>query len=196
MVKCLHSKANNKTALLPEGLTLSYIDWPKLLSEILIIEESNVLNLTINGLRHELDLDPEMPLLWVIREHVGLTGTKYSCGIAECGSCTVYLNGVPARACVTPVSAAVGKEITTIEGLNSPVGKAVQAAWKELEVVQCGFCQSGQVMSATALLSHNLKPTDAEINAAMQGNLCRCATYVRIRAAIKVAANKLSGGKS
>ncbi|MCB1903309.1 MAG: (2Fe-2S)-binding protein [Gammaproteobacteria bacterium] len=155
-----------------------------------------MLNLTINGKPHQLDLDPQMPLLWAIRDHIGLTGTKYSCGVAQCGSCTVYLDGDPVRSCVTPLSVAVGKEITTIEGLNSAAGRAVQEAWKELEVVQCGFCQSGQIMSATALLSRNTKPTDADIDAAMQGNLCRCATYARIRAGIKLAGTKLAGGKA
>ncbi|MCB1881831.1 MAG: (2Fe-2S)-binding protein [Chromatiaceae bacterium] len=155
-----------------------------------------MLNLTINGKPHQLELDPQMPLLWAIRDHIGLTGTKYSCGVAQCGSCTVYLDGDPVRSCVTPLSVAVGKEITTIEGLNSAVGRAVQEAWKELEVVQCGFCQSGQIMSATALLSRNTKPTDADIDAAMQGNLCRCATYARIRAGIKLAGTKLAGGKA
>ena len=155
-----------------------------------------MLNLTINGKPHQLELDPQMPLLWAIRDHIGLTGTKYSCGVAQCGSCTVYLDGDPVRSCVTPLSVAVGKEITTIEGLNSAVGRAVQEAWKELEVVQCGFCQSGQIMSATALLSRNAKPTDADIDAAMQGNLCRCATYARIRAGIKLAGTKLAGGKA
>ena len=155
-----------------------------------------MLNLTINGKPHQLELDPQMPLLWAIRDHIGLTGTKYSCGVAQCGSCTVYLDGDPVRSCVTPLSVAVGKEITTIEGLNSAVGRAVQEAWKELEVVQCGFCQSGQIMSATALLSRNAKPTDADIDAAMQGNLCRCATHARIRAGIKLAGTKLAGGKA
>ena len=155
-----------------------------------------MLNLTINGKPHQLELDPQMPLLWAIRDHIGLTGTKYSCGVAQCGSCTVYLDGDPVRSCVTPLSVAVGKEITTIEGLNSAVGRAVQEAWKELEVVQCGFCQSGQIMSATALLSRNTKPTDADIDAAMQGNLCRCATHARIRAGIKLAGTKLAGGKA
>jgi len=155
-----------------------------------------VLNLTINGKPRKLDLDPQMPLLWVLRDHAGLTGTKYSCGMAQCGSCTVFLDGDPVRACVTPVSVAAGKEITTIEGLETPAGKAVQDAWKELEVVQCGYCQSGQIMSATALLNRNSKPDDADIDAAMQGNLCRCATYARIREAIKLAGKKLSGGKA
>lgn len=155
-----------------------------------------MLNLTINGKPRKLDLDPQMPLLWVLRDHAGLTGTKYSCGMAQCGSCTVFLDGDPVRACVTPVSVAAGKEITTIEGLETPAGKAVQDAWKELEVVQCGYCQSGQIMSATALLNRNSKPDDADIDAAMQGNLCRCATYARIREAIKLAGKKLSGGKA
>jgi isoquinoline 1-oxidoreductase alpha subunit len=155
-----------------------------------------VLNLTINGKPHKLDLDPQMPLLWVLRDHVGLTGTKYSCGMAQCGSCTVLLDGDPVRACVTPVSVAAGKEVTTIEGLATPAGKAVQDAWKELEVVQCGYCQSGQIMSATALLSRKSKPSDADIDAAMQGNLCRCATYAWIREGIKLAGKKLSGGKA
>jgi isoquinoline 1-oxidoreductase alpha subunit len=150
----------------------------------------------INGTQHTLDLNPQMPLLWVIRDHLGLTGTKYSCGIAQCGSCTIYLNGSPVRSCITPVSDAVGKEVTTIEGLNTPAGKAVQAAWKELEVVQCGFCQSGQIMSAASLLNRNQHPSDADIDHTMQGNLCRCATYARIRKAIKVAASKLSGDPS
>jgi isoquinoline 1-oxidoreductase alpha subunit len=122
-----------------------------------------------------------------LRDHAGLTGTKFGCGIAECGSCTVHLDGQPIRSCITPVSAALRKRITTIEGLDSPAGKAVQAAWRELEVVQCGYCQSGQIMSAAALLERKKRPTDADIDAAMQGNLCRCAAYVRIRAAIKAA---------
>jgi len=147
-----------------------------------------MIRLTVNGIEHELDLDPNMPLLWAIREHVGLTGTKYGCGIAQCGSCTVYLNGAPVRSCATPVSAAAGGSVTTIEGLDSPAGRAVQKAWEELDVVQCGFCQSGQVMSAAALLEGNPAPTDADIDAAMSGNICRCATYARIRAAIKRAA--------
>jgi isoquinoline 1-oxidoreductase alpha subunit len=155
-----------------------------------------VLNLSVNGERHALDLDPQTPLLWAIRDHVGLTGTKYSCGIAQCSSCTVYLDGAPVRACITPVSDAVGKEVTTIEGLSTPEGQAVQAAWQELEVVQCGYCQSGQIMSAASLLQRNQKPTDADIDQAMQGNLCRCATYARIRQAIKLAAQKLAGGQS
>ena len=151
-----------------------------------------MLNLDINGKPYALDVDPQMPLLWALRDHIALTGTKYGCGIAQCGACTVHLDGVPTRACVTPVSAALGKHITTIEGLDSVVGKAVQAAWLEQEVVQCGYCQSGQILSAVALLERNRRPSDADIDAAMQGNLCRCATYVRIRAAIKAAAAQLA----
>ncbi len=151
-----------------------------------------MITLDINGKTHSLDVDPEMPLLWALRDHVALTGTKYGCGIAQCGSCTVHLDGEPVRSCVTPVSAAVGKRVITIEGLASPVGSAVQTAWRELDVVQCGYCQSGQIMAAIALLERNRRPTDADIDAAMQGNLCRCATYVRIRAAIKAAAASLT----
>ena len=151
-----------------------------------------MIELKVNGSDQSLDIDPEMPLLWALREHLRLTGTKYGCGIAQCGSCTVYLDGEPVRSCITPVSAALGKRITTIEGLDSVAGKAVQAAWRDLEVVQCGYCQSGQIMSATALLERKRRPSDADIDAAMQGNLCRCATYVRIRAAIKAASKRLA----
>lgn len=150
-----------------------------------------MLNLDVNGKTHSLDLDPEIPLLWVLRDHIALTGTKYGCGIAQCGSCTVHIDGEPIRACITPASAAIGKQITTIEGLSSAAGKAVQAAWLDLEVVQCGYCQSGQIMSAAALLARKQRPTDADIDTAMQGNLCRCATYARIRAAIKAASTRL-----
>jgi isoquinoline 1-oxidoreductase alpha subunit len=151
-----------------------------------------MIKLTVNGVERELDLDPNMPLLWAIREHIGLTGTKYGCGMALCGACTVHLNGVPVRSCTTPLSAAAEGSVTTIEGLDSAAGKAVQQAWTELDVVQCGFCQSGQILSAAALLTRNPAPTDADIDAAMSGNLCRCATYARIRAAIKQAAANLS----
>jgi len=151
-----------------------------------------MIKLTVNGVERELDLDPNMPLLWAIREHIGLTGTKYGCGMALCGACTVHLNGVPVRSCTTPLSAAAEGSVTTIEGLVSAAGKAVQQAWTELDVVQCGFCQSGQILSAAALLTRNPAPTDADIDAAMSGNLCRCATYARIRAAIKQAAANLS----
>jgi isoquinoline 1-oxidoreductase alpha subunit len=145
--------------------------------------------LNVNGKPYEVDVDPEMPLLWALREAIGLTGTKYGCGIAMCGACTVHVNGMAARSCSMPVSAAAGQRITTIENVAStPAGKAVQAAWRKLDVVQCGYCQSGQIMSAAALLAEKPKPSDADIDAAMAGNVCRCATYVRIRAAIKEAA--------
>jgi isoquinoline 1-oxidoreductase alpha subunit len=150
-----------------------------------------MIQLTVNGAQRSLDVDPEMPLLWALRDHLGLTGTKYGCGVSLCGACTVHLDGQPVRACVTPIAAAAGKSVTTIEGLDSPAGKAVQTAWEKLDVVQCGYCQSGQIMTATALLAANPKPSDADINAAMSGNLCRCATYVRIRAAVKHAAKAL-----
>ncbi|MEW8505811.1 MAG: (2Fe-2S)-binding protein [Candidatus Thiodiazotropha sp.] len=149
-----------------------------------------MIRLEVNGSNQVLDIDPGTPLLWALRDHIGLTGTKFGCGIAQCGNCTVHLDGEPVRSCITPVSEAIGRQVTTIEGLDSNAGKAVQAAWRELEVVQCGYCQSGQIMSAAALLERKPSPTDADIDAAMQGNLCRCATYVRIRAAIKAAANK------
>ena len=148
--------------------------------------------LTINKTRHDLDVDPDMPLLWAIRDHANLTGTKFGCGAALCGACTVHIDGQPVRSCVTPVSDAAGKQITTIEGLEGKVAKAVQAAWQRLDVVQCGYCQSGQIMSAVGLLGENKNPTDADIDAAMDGNVCRCATYVRIRAAIHAAANDLA----
>ncbi|MET0027402.1 MAG: (2Fe-2S)-binding protein [Candidatus Thiodiazotropha sp.] len=147
--------------------------------------------LIVNGITHPLDLDPQMPLLWVLRDHLGLTGTKYACGVGQCGSCTIYLDGIPARACQIPLEAVAGKSITTIEGLDTPSGRAVQTAWRELEVVQCGFCQSGQILSAAALLNETRQPTDEQIDTAMQGNLCRCATYARIRKAIHRAARLL-----
>lgn len=148
---------------------------------------------TLNGTVVEHDGDPAMPLLWFVREKQGLTGSKFGCGVAMCGACTMHLDGTPIRTCVTPVSAVAGQSITTIEGLESPAGRAVQAAWRELDVVQCGYCQSGQIMAASALLAQNPSPTDADIDTAMQGNLCRCATYHRIRAAIHLAAERLSG---
>jgi isoquinoline 1-oxidoreductase alpha subunit len=151
-----------------------------------------MITVSVNGKVHEVDVDPDTPLLWVLRDHVQLTGTKYGCGMALCGACTVYLDGTPVRSCSTPVSAASGKAVTTIEGLESKVGRAVKDAWERLEVVQCGYCQPGQVLSATALLERNPRPTDADIDAAMNGNLCRCATYVRIRAAIHEAAKAIA----
>src|SRR5246127_791368 len=146
---------------------------------------------TLNGKAITLDSDPDMPLLWAIREVVGLHGTKYGCGIAQCGACTVHIEGQATRSCVTPLSAVQGQHVTTIEGINSKAAKAVQTAWVDLQVPQCGYCQSGQIMSATALLEHNATPTDADINAAMNGNICRCATYTRIRTAIHEAAATL-----
>ena len=144
--------------------------------------------LTINGTDHEVDVEPETPLLWVLRDTVGLTGTKFGCGIAQCGACTVHLDGQPVRSCSTPAASAVGREITTIEGLSPDSSHPLQRAWVEHTVPQCGYCQSGQIMSAAALLSRNPNPSDSEIDAAMAGNLCRCGTYSRIRAAIHRAA--------
>ena len=147
------------------------------------------MELTINGTKTTLDAAPEMPLLWALRDIVGLTGTKFGCGAAQCGACTVHLDGVPTRSCSITVGAVGGKAVTTIEGLASGgTDHAVQQAWAELNVPQCGYCQAGQLMSAAALINHNANPTDADIDAAMQGNLCRCGTYVRIRAAVHRAA--------
>jgi isoquinoline 1-oxidoreductase alpha subunit len=152
-----------------------------------------MIQLNVNGKPQSVDVAPDTPLLWVLRETLGLTGTKYGCGQALCGACTVHVDGAPLRSCVTPVSAVAGRKITTIETADqSRVGKAVQEAWRKLDVVQCGFCQSGQIMGAIALLSHNRKPTDADIDNALSGNLCRCATYVRIRAAVHLAAKSLA----
>lgn len=149
--------------------------------------------LNINGNDTALDAPDEMPLLWALRDVANLTGTKYGCGMALCGACTVHADGVPIRSCVTPLAAVAGKKITTIEGVGADrVGQAVQAAWRKLDVAQCGYCQSGQIMSAAALLAQNPSPTDADIDSAMSGNVCRCATYVRIRAAIHEAARALT----
>nr|HAQ93953.1 isoquinoline 1-oxidoreductase [Afipia sp.] len=142
---------------------------------------------------HRVDVDPQTPLLWAIRDGAGLMGTKYGCGVAQCGACTVYLDGQPVRSCSMPVSAVGASEITTIEGIKSREAQAVQKAWVALDVPQCGYCQSGQIMSATSLLTLNPKPTDEDIDLAMNGNICRCATYVRIRAAIHDAAKSLEG---
>lgn len=155
-----------------------------------------MITLTVNKQPHDLDIDPDTPLLWAIRDALNLTGTKYGCGMALCGACTVHLDGQAIRSCVTPVSAAQGKNITTIEGLDSAasensVAKAVQNAWLKLDVVQCGFCQSGQIMSAIQLLNKNPNPADMDIDNAMSGNICRCNTYLRIRSAIKEAALSL-----
>ena len=147
-----------------------------------------MIRLTINGAVREVDAEPDMPLLWVIRDILEMTGTKFGCGAALCGACTVHLDGEPIRSCATPVSAVGNGKVTTIEGISGKAAEAVRAAWTKLDVVQCGYCQSGQIMSAVALLSTNRSPSDAEINDAMGGNVCRCATYVRIRAAIHQAA--------
>jgi isoquinoline 1-oxidoreductase alpha subunit len=148
-----------------------------------------MITVEINGAIHELDVPADMPLLWVLRDVVGMTGTKFGCGTALCGACTVHVDGQATRSCITPVSSAVGKKVLTIEAIGgTPTGKKVQQAWLDLEVVQCGYCQSGQVMSATALLARNPNPADSDIDAAMAGNICRCGTYNRVRAAIKEAA--------
>ncbi len=147
--------------------------------------------LTVNGEKHTVDVPDDKPLLWVLREDLGLTATKFGCGIAQCGACTVHLNGSATRSCVLPVSAVVGQNVTTVEGLSSPAAMAVREAWRDIDVVQCGYCQSGQMMSATALLEQNPSPNDAAIDGAMTGNICRCGTYVRIRKAIHRAAEKL-----
>ncbi len=147
--------------------------------------------LNVNGETREVNAAPGAPLLWVIRDELNLTGTKYGCGVASCGSCTVHLNGKPIRTCQTAVEDALNTKITTIEGLSGPVAEAVQDAWREVDVAQCGYCQSGQIMSAVGLLSGTAKPTDEEISDYMDGNVCRCATYVRIKAAIKLASEKL-----
>lgn len=147
---------------------------------------------SVNGKRVQVDAPADTPLLWVLRDHLNLTGTKYGCGMALCGACTVHIDGAPTRSCVTPASAVAGKKITTIEAIGATkAGRAVQQAWRALDVPQCGYCQSGQIMSATALLARNASPSDADIDAAMGGNVCRCATYARIRAAIKDAGKTL-----
>jgi isoquinoline 1-oxidoreductase alpha subunit len=146
------------------------------------------MKLNVNGVERDVNAPPDMPLLWVLRDMLALTGTKFGCGIAQCGACTVHLDGAPRRSCVTPVSAVVGKKITTIEGLSPDGTHPVQRAWTELDVVQCGYCQSGQIMSAAALLADKADPSDAEIDAVMSGNICRCGTYQRIRAAVHRAA--------
>jgi aerobic-type carbon monoxide dehydrogenase small subunit (CoxS/CutS family) len=151
--------------------------------------------LQVNGKPHELKNDPDTPLLWVLRDTLGLTGTKYSCGIAACGACTVHVDGEPVRACVTPLSAVAGKSVTTIEGLSPDAAHPVQQAWIAEQVPQCGYCQSGQIMAAAALLAHNPKPSDADIDRAMYGVLCRCGTYQRVRRAIHRAARGKAGAR-
>ena len=153
-----------------------------------------MISLDVNGKRQQVDAAADVPLLWVLREKLGLTGTKYSCGIAMCGACTVQVDGQPVRSCVTPASAVAGKKVTTIEGLSEKTDHPVQRAWIELDVPQCGYCQSGQIMSAAALLASKPSPTDADIDDAMAGNICRCGTYQRIRAAIHRAAAIRKGG--
>jgi isoquinoline 1-oxidoreductase subunit alpha len=153
-----------------------------------------MITLSINGKTHKIDASPETPLLWVLRDSLHMTGTKFGCGIAQCGACTVHLDGSPVRSCSTPASEAVGKKVTTIEGVAATAaGKAVQAAWIKNDVPQCGYCQSGQIMSATALISKNRAPSDTDIDEAMSGNVCRCGTYNQIRAAIKDAAAGVKG---
>lgn len=152
------------------------------------------MKLTVNGQVREVDVEPDMPLLWVLRDELGLTGTKYGCGVAQCGACTVHLDGVAVRSCQTWAEDAEGAEITTIEGIGTPEKlHAVQAAWVEHQVAQCGYCQSGQIMQAASLLAENADPSDDEIDEAMSGNLCRCGTYPRIRAAVKTAAKSIQG---
>lgn len=151
------------------------------------------IQLNINGETREIKADPDTPLLWVVRDELNLTGTKFGCGVASCGACTVHIDGKPQRSCVTPVSSIGDAEVVTIDVIETPQAKAVQEAWRELDVVQCGYCQSGQIMSATGLLSQNPKPSDEDIDAYMNGNACRCATYHRIRAAIHRASEILEG---
>ncbi|MCP5420366.1 MAG: (2Fe-2S)-binding protein [Gammaproteobacteria bacterium] len=152
-----------------------------------------MISLTVNEQTHEVDAPPDTPLLWVLRDVLGLTGTKFGCGRALCGACTVHLNGTPIRSCTMPLAAVGAGQITTIEGASGKAIEAIKQAWIDLNVPQCGYCQSGQIMSASALLTHNAKPTDADIDAAMAGNICRCATYARIRAALHQAAATLEG---
>jgi isoquinoline 1-oxidoreductase alpha subunit len=152
--------------------------------------------ITVNGVARTVDVDSDTPMLWVLRDVLGMTGTKFGCGMALCGACTIHVDGKPVRSCITPISAAAGKRITTIEAIGAtPAGKRVQQAWIELEVPQCGYCQSGQIMSAAALLTAKPKPSDADIDAAMSGNICRCGTYARIREGIKRAANGVASDK-
>lgn len=153
------------------------------------------MKLDINGVVREVDAAPEMPLLWVLRDLLGLTGTKYGCGMAQCGACTVHIDGKPARSCVLPVSSVGARKVTTIEGLSADGSHAVQQAWAQADVVQCGYCQSGQIMTAVALLEQKPDPSDADIDAALSGNVCRCGTYVRVREAVHLASRLKRGGK-
>jgi isoquinoline 1-oxidoreductase alpha subunit len=152
-----------------------------------------MIELNVNGAARSVDADPDTPLLWALRDDLKMTGTKYGCGVAQCGACTVLVDGMAVRSCQLPISGLAGSEIVTIEGASGPVAEALHAAWVEHQVPQCGYCQSGQIMSAVALLTDTPKPSDADIDAAMSGNICRCATYVRIRAAVHAAAGKLGG---
>jgi isoquinoline 1-oxidoreductase alpha subunit len=153
-------------------------------------------NIKVNGVPHNVDVDDDMPLLWVLRDVLGMSGTKFGCGLGLCGACTIHLDGTPARSCITPISAAAGKRITTIEAVGATAtGRKIQQAWIELEVPQCGYCQSGQIMSATALLAAKPNPTDSDIDSVMSGNICRCGTYVRIREGIKHAAHVVTSDK-
>ncbi|MHB9100117.1 MAG: (2Fe-2S)-binding protein [Sulfuricella sp.] len=152
-----------------------------------------MISFIVNGKPHSVDATPDTPLLWVLRDNLGLTGTKFGCGVSQCGACTVHINGAPVRSCTTPVSAVAGQKITTIEGARGKAVEALQDTWVKLDVPQCGYCQSGQIMSAAALLARNPHPTDADIDAALDGNLCRCATYQRIRAAVHQAARTMRG---
>jgi len=145
-------------------------------------------NIKVNNESRQVDVDPDTPMLWVLRDSVGLVGTKYGCGIGQCGACTIHVNGTAVRSCLTPISAVEGKSITTIEGLSVDASHPLQEAWRKHDVPQCGYCQAGQIMNAASLLANNSNPSDTEIDQAMQGNLCRCATYTRIKAAIKTAA--------
>jgi len=158
--------------------------------------EKAMIKLNVNGKPRDLDVDDDTPILWTLRDVLGMTGTKFGCGQGLCGACTIHINGDPTRSCITPVSAAVGKRITTIEAIGAtPAGREIQQAWLAQEVPQCGYCQSGQIMSATALIASNARPTDADIDQAMAGNICRCGTYVRIREGIKHAAQSLAKRK-
>tara|TARA_B110000483_G_C18176356_1_gene535210 strand:- start:1330 stop:1800 length:471 start_codon:yes stop_codon:yes gene_type:complete len=150
------------------------------------------ISLKVNGVNRKIEAEADTPLLWVLRDTIDIKGTKYGCGIAQCGACTVHLNGVAIRSCVTPINQVANQEITTIEGLETVEGLAIQAAWDDLSVVQCGYCQSGQIMSASALLAYNAMPNDDDIDAAMSGNICRCGTYGRIRAAVKQASQAIN----
>jgi isoquinoline 1-oxidoreductase alpha subunit len=149
------------------------------------------ITMTVNGVTQPVEVTPGTPLLWVLRDHLGLTGTKFGCGVAQCGACTVHVNGLPRRACVTPIEAVANGEVTTIEGVSGPEADAIRNAWQAIDVPQCGYCQSGQIMSAIALLQAQPTPSDDDIDLAMNGNLCRCATYMRIRRAIKTAAQEI-----